>query len=208
MIKKIINRRDKGGIGIAIVSLFMLMLLELYIMVPALYQIRVTQAQSIQDDLHLSNLACYKDIDMSALAKAPVKEDDHEDIYVDDIKIKDPDTALSTFEEYLKFNMNLDNNFNPKNSGIIMSPIVVQEFTIYNVDKGSNTVSVESYNSNTHMFTTTVKQYKDGNNYLIRTSNDKPVENTCVSSTISFKTKTIFGNTIQSHASVDTDITK
>lgn len=207
MIKKIINRKDKGGIGIAIVSLFMLMLLELYIMIPALYQIGVEQAQDIQDDLHLSNLAVYKDVDMNTLAKATVKESS-QGIYVDDLKIGDPNTALNTFKDYLETNMNLNSNFYPKNSGIIVGQVAIQEFTIYNVDKDSNIVTVERYNDNTHMFTTDVEQYKSGESYLVKTSNNKAVEDTCVSSAISFETKTIFGNTAQQHVSVDTDITK
>lgn len=191
MFKKLLRKKNKGDASIGVLSLFMLILIALALMFAVFYRILINRMQSVQDDITLSNLAVYKNIDLDTLGQDGT------------LKISDSNAAFETFKKHLKINMKLDDNLNGLNGSAADGQVTIDEFTIYNV-KG-NTVDILTYSSNTHMFT---ESMADKSLSQVKTSDNSIVKNTSVHATIRFNTDILFGKKKEITTSVDTDIVK
>jgi len=191
MLKKFLRKKNKGDASIAVLSLFMLILITLALMFAVFYRILINRIQSVQDDVTLSNLAVYKNIDLDALGQDDI------------LKIRDPNAAFETFKKHLKNNMKLDDNLNGLNGSAADGQVTIDEFTIYNV-KG-NTVDILMYSADTHMFT---ESTADKGLNEVKTSNNSIVKNTSIHAEIKFNTDILFGQKKETTVSVDTDIVK
>lgn len=192
MLREFLRKKSKGDASIAGLSAFMIILISVTLIFTVFYRIIVNEAQSVQDDVTLSNLAVYKNIDLDSLS-----QDDKW------IRISDPNAAFETFKKHLKNNMKLDINLNGLNGSIADGQVSIDEFTIYNV-RGNN-VDIWTYSPNTHMFT---ESQADRSLTLVKTSNNSIVKNTSVHATIRFNTDIVFGQKKETTVSVDTDIVK
>lgn len=191
MFKKLLRKKNKGDASIGVLSLFMLILITLALMFAVFYRILINRMQSVQDDVTLSNLAVYKNIDLDTLGQDGT------------LKISDSNAAFETFKKHLKINMKLDDNLNGLNGSAADGQVTIDEFTIYNV-KG-NTVDILTYSSNTHMFT---ESMADKSLSQVKTSDNSIVKNTSIHATIRFNTDILFGKKKEITTSVDTDIVK
>lgn len=191
MLKKFLKKKSKGDASIAGLSLFMLILITLALMFAVFYKIMINRIQSVQDDVTLSNLAVYKNIDLDALGQDGT------------LKISDSNAAFETFKKHLKINMKLDNSLNGLNGSAADGQVTIAGFTIYNV-KG-NTVDILTYSPNTHMFT---ESTVDKSLSVVKTSDNSIVKNTTIHATIKFNTDILFGQKKETSVSVDTDILK
>lgn len=191
MFNKFLRKKNKGDASIAVLSLFMLIFITLSLMFAAFYRILINRTQSVQDDVTLSNLAAYKNIDLDALGQDGT------------LKISDSNAAFETFKKHLETNMKLDDNLNGINGSAAYGQVTIDEFTIYNVKE--NTVDILTYSPNTHMFT---ESTADKSLSVVKTSDNSIVKNTCIHSTIKFNTDILFGQKKETSISVDTDIVK
>lgn len=191
MLKKFFRKKNKGEASIAVLSLFMLILITLALMFAVFYRILINKIQSVQDDVTLSNLAVYKNIDLDVLGQDNI------------LKISDPNATFATFKKHLKNNMKLDDNLNGLNGSAADGQVTIDEFTIYNV-KG-NIIDIWAYSPNTHMFT---ESEADKSLDPVKTSDNSVVKNTSVHATIKFNTDILFGQKKETTVSVDTDIVK
>lgn len=191
MLKKLLRKKSKGDVSIAVLSLFMIIIISLALMFVVFYRIIVNRAQSVQDDVTLSNLAVYKNIDLDVLGQAGT------------LKISDPNAAFETFKKHLETNMKLDENLNGLSGSTADGQVIISEFTIYNVN--GNAVDILTYSPDTHMFTESTADKSLG---IVKTSDDSIVKNTSVHATIRFNTDILFGQKKEITTSVDTDIVK
>lgn len=192
MLKRFLKKKSKGDASIAALSAFMLILLSIALMFTIFYRVIINRVQNVQDDVTLSNLAVYKNIDLTALA-----DDDKW------LRINDPNAAFETFKEHLKTNMKLDAKLNGLSGSAADGQVTIDEFTIYNV-RGNN-VDIWTYGPDTHMFT---ESSADRSLTVLKTSDDSVVKNTSVHATIKFNTDILFGQKKETSVSVDTDIVK
>lgn len=191
MLKKFLRKKNKGNVSITALSLFMLILITFTLMFAVFYRVLINKMQSVQDDVTLSNLAVYKNIDLDPLGQDGT------------LRISDSNAAFETFKKHLKINMKLDDNLNGLSVSAADGQVTIDEFTIYNV-KG-NTVDILTYSSDTHMFTeSTVNKGLNP----VKTSNNSIVKNTSIHATIKFNTNILFGQKKETSISVDTDIVK
>lgn len=191
MLKKLLRKKSRGDASIAGLSIFMLILISLVLMFTVFYKIIINRVQDVQDDVTLSNLAVYKNIDLDALGQDNI------------LKISDPNAAFETFKKHLKNNMKLDDNLNGLSGSAADGQVIVDEFTIYNV-KG-NIIDIWTYSPNNHMFTESIADMSLG---IVKTSDNSIVKNTSVHATIKFNTDILFGQKKETSVSVDTDIVK
>lgn len=191
MLKKLLRKKSRGDASIAGLSIFMLILISLVLMFTVFYKIIINRVQDVQDDVTLSNLAVYKNIDLDVLGQDGI------------LKISDPNAAFETFKRHLETNMKLDSNLNGLSGSAADGQVTVDEFTIYNV-KG-NIVDIWTYSSNNHMFTESTADMSLG---IVKTSDNSIVKNTSVHATIKFNTDILFGQKKETSVSVDTDIVK
>lgn len=190
--KKLFRNKEGSATAIAIMSLFIIMIVAMGGVIALDYSALNVKVEGVQDDLAYSNLATYKNVDMSLLAY-----DDS------NLEIDDTSGALNTFEEYLKNNMKLDRNMDGLKGSIADGHVNIDELTFYNVD--GNTVKILSYNKNTGSF---IASTEDKSKTTIRTSNNKIITNSCVHSTIDFDVDLPFGIKKMTTVSTDTDITR
>lgn len=192
MLKKLLRKKSKGDVSIAGLGLVMLILISLILMFTIFYKIIINKVQNVQDDITLSNLAVYKNIDLDSLTK------DNKCL-----RISDPNAAFETFKKHLEINMKLDANLNGLSDSAADGQVTIDEFTIYNVK--ANNVDIWTYSPSNHTF---VESELDRSLAVIRTSDDSIVNNTSVHTTISFNTDILFGQKKKTTVSVDTDIVK
>lgn len=191
MLKRLLKRKSKGDASIAGLSLFMLILISLALMFTVFYKIILNRVQSVQDDVTLSNLAVYKNVDLDVLGQDGT------------LKISNPNAAFETFKKHLETNMKLDVNLNGLDGSAADGQVTVDEFTIYNVK--DNIVDIWTYSPNTHMFT---ESTADKSFEVVKTSDNSIVKNTSVHATIKFNADILFGQKKETSVSVDTDIVK
>lgn len=191
MLREFLRKKSKGDASIAVLSLLMLILITLVLMFMVFYRIIIYKAQNVQDDVTLSNLAVYKNIDLDALGQDNI------------LKISDPNAAFETFKKHLKTNMKLDDNLNGLDGSAADGQVTISEFTIYNVK--DNNVDIWTYSPDTHMFT---ESTADKSLSSVKTSDNSIVKNTSVHATIKFDTDFLFGQKKETTTSVDTDIVK
>ncbi|MCX7884660.1 MAG: hypothetical protein N2448_06485 [Caloramator sp.] len=136
-------KKNKGAVQIIILSSWILFILIILIMFTLeIYMINI-KAERAQDDIVLSNLAVYKDIDLKALGDtAPV------------IKISEPMKAFQTFKTYLKKNMYLDENMNGTDRSVAVGNVNIESYIIYNVSGYS--MQIFTYNTAANNFDETI----------------------------------------------------
>lgn len=122
------------------------------------------KAERAQDDIVLSNLSAYKDIDLKALGDMPPI-----------IKISEPLKAFQTFNTYLKKNMYLDENMNGTDRSVAVGKVNIESYIIYNVSGYS--VQILNYNSSADNFNETIVNdirlnpvYSPSGNRIVKTS--------------------------------------
>ncbi|PJI10261.1 hypothetical protein CUB90_01275 [Clostridium sp. CT7] len=184
-----LNSKADGNAGVVICGMFTLIIVVLFGVFVMFTKVITTEAESVQDDVTLSNLAVYKNVDLNYLA-------------IDDRDLRiDPNAALETFKEHLKINMELDDNFNGLEGSVAVGKVTVNEFTIYNVN--SNSVDIYKYTDSCRTFV-----HSTGIRNITKTSDNSVVKNTSVHATIEYKVNLIFGGSQMVTTSVDTDIVK
>lgn len=191
MLKRLLKKKSKGDASIMALGLFMIILISIALMFTVFYRIILNRVQSVQDDVTLSNLAVYKNIDLDVLGQDGT------------LKISDPNAAFETFKKHLETNMKLDFNLNGLAGSAADGQVTIDEFTIYNVK--DNSVDIWTYNSGTHMFT---ESTADKSLNVVKTTDNSIVNNTSVHATIKFNTDILFGQKKETSISVDTDIVK
>lgn len=189
-IKNILSRKDEGNAGVVICAIFTLIIVALFGVFAMFQKFITTEAESVQDDVTLANLATYKNVDLNYLAI-----DDR------DLRISDYNAALETFKEHLERNMKLNSSLNALDGSIAVGKITIKEFTLYNV-LGSS-VDIYKYTDSCPDFTHSV-----GTKNVTRTSDNSIVKNTSVHVTIEYKVNLLFKENQIVTTSVDTDITK
>lgn len=191
MLKRLLKIKSKGDVSISVLSIFMLIIISLALMFAVFYRVIINRVQSVQDDVTLSNLAVYKNIDLDYLGKKGV------------LRISDVNGAFDTFKKHLQINMKLDSNLNGIGGSAADGQVVIDEFVIYNVE--GNNVDIWTYSSDTHMFT---ESYMDRSLSPVKTSDNSIVKNTSIHALIKFNTDILFGQEKETSVSVDTDIVK
>ncbi|MCR3759371.1 hypothetical protein KYB31_10270 [Clostridium felsineum] len=189
-IRRVLGRKDEGNAGIVICGMFTLIIVALFGVFVMFQMVIATEAESVQDDVTLSSLAVYKDVDINKF------------IDNNELEITDVNSAVQTFKYYLSKNMKLDLNLSPIGGSVASSQVTINEFTIYNVR--GNTAEILTYNNGN--FT----ESKVENMILnpVKTSNGSIVKNTTVHATISYNVRLLFGQESKVTTSVDTDIVK
>lgn len=141
MLKKITMKKD-GHIAIGLLAAFLLIL----VVVIAMFGIEIfflnLKAEKTQDDIVLSNLASYKDIDKLGLAESTKI-----------FRIGDPNAAFNTFKFYLEKNMLLDSNLNGLNHSIAVGKVNIKQYIIYNI--AGNTAQIYTLDPKSNIFTET-----------------------------------------------------
>ncbi|AAK79935.1 hypothetical protein BJV85_001900 [Clostridium acetobutylicum] len=181
----------KGDASIAVLSLFTVILMGLCLEFVFFHKLIMKEAEGVQDDVILSNLAVYKDVDMEALS---FKEGC--------LKISDYNAAFKTFKDHLQKNMRLDNNFNSLNGQFIEGNVTIDEFTIYNVE--NNYVEILTYSRENNEFTR--REIKNRSINVVKTTDNVVVKNTSVHAAISYDVRLLFGQKKRVMTSVDTDV--
>ncbi len=109
------------------------------------------------------------------------------------IIIKDPNMAITTWEENMKYNFSLDDNYNPKyETSFIKSKVDIKEFIIYNVDPTTNNITEYKYNADIGTFDSQTFLAAKG---IMKTTNGNTINVTTVDSEIGFKIDTLFNKT-------------
>ena len=166
-------KKRKGSLEIFIASVILTIVPLIIVTNLKLREIKVTN-NLIEDGLVASNLAA---------ATIDLKE------YGTTKNIINMDHAKSfnDFEDALKVNLKLDDNFEPKNKRLISSRVSIEKFTIYNVM--GNNIQVVNRNIDGSFETTMINNgfgsYKTPDGVLIKT--------TTIYSRISFKVKGLLG---------------
>lgn len=174
-------KKKKGGFvsGIfGILTLFLLFILFNFIVSK---EAIVSESETVHDSLVASNLAALgsKNLDLDLLAQYP-----------DIVEIKDPDAALVTFENFIKSNLKLDDNYNPIGRSFIKSKVSIKEFIIYNVNAETGDVVIYTLNTETMAFSKEDHPNGKGN---LKTPKGNVVNKTTIHSTIDFNINVIFG---------------
>lgn len=181
-------KKKKGYVLLPVFALFTFMLIFiLFMFVFTKYKI-VSEGEISSNALNASNLAALslKNIDMDSFLQNP-----DENL----ILIKDPNMALRTWEEHLKYNFSLDNTYEPKyKSNFIKSKVDIREFIIYNVNNVTNDVTKYEFNTNTHEFKET--DYPNGKGNILTPKGNK-VNVTTIHSKIGFTIEGMLNNSKQ-----------
>lgn len=179
-------KKKKGDLILPVFAIFTFMLLFiLFMFVFTKYKL-TCQGEISSNALNSSNLAAFskKNIDVDLLSESPSKKL---------ILIKDPNTALQTWEGHLKYNFSLDNNFEPKyKSNFIKSKVDIREFVVYNVNPITNNITTYELNTGTYGFKITNYPNGKGN---ITTPKGNKVNITTIHSKIGFTIETMLNNT-------------
>ena len=176
----------------------------LFILILIVYAMRLSciksEAEMTHDDLLSSELAAYKEIDLDKLGRS------------DDLKLivfSDYNAAYNTFKEYLHYNLNLDENLNPKDKkfNFIKSRVNIEQFIIYNMEGNDIHRIILQENNSGGVNIVSDDLIKDGKDKT-KTPCGKIVESTTLYAKIGFDIERIFGQT--QHVSIDeqTDIIK
>lgn len=186
--------KHKGSIAI-VWTWFVMLTIIIFLGVMEMYFINA-KAEMVQNDIVLSNLATYKNIDKKRLGDEP-------QVFC----LSDPEAALKTFKEYLAKNMNLDNNLVARENSVAKGNVIVKDYIIYNVE--GTKAEVYTLNSNTNTFSKAT--ITDINSKPIYTPNKTRVTKTSIHATLRFNIepimKGILGATKEVEVTADTDIT-
>lgn len=191
---KLTDKKHKGAISILVVWLLTLIILislgilEMYLM--------NTKAEMVQNDIVLSNLATYRDIDKKKLGDEP-------QVFC----FSNPEVALKTFKEYLSKNMNLDSNLVARENSIAKGKVNIKEYIIYNIEGAK--AEIYTLNGNSGTFSKMI--INDINSKPIYTPNKTRVTKTSIHATLRFNIepllKGIVGERKEVEITADTDIT-
>lgn len=175
--------KKKGNFSIAVAALFTFLLLYILFMFEITKYKLACEGELVHNQLTSSNLAGFstKNVDMDLLSQSPSKKL---------ILIKDPLAVLTTWEGHLKYNFNLDDNYNPKSkTSFMQSKVDIKEFIIYNVNTETNNVTEYDLNTDTGLFT--VSEHMNGKGNL-KTPKGNVVKVTTIHSTVGFTIDTMF----------------
>lgn len=166
------------------------------------------KAESAKDDITLSNLATYKDINRFALGEEPqIFKFENNKTLSNDPSIEDTIAAFNTFKVYLQKNMKLDTNLNGTSKSIAVGQVNIQKYIIYNVI--NNSVEILTYNNGTNSFNKTV--VSDFNSTPVTTPCGTVIKKTSIHTTLEFNIVPLMKGTVGSTRKVtvraDTDIT-
>ena len=100
------------------------------------------------------------------------------------IVVSNPDNAYRLFQDALKINMGLDEEWNSTDHSGISGEVIIQEYIIYNV-RGSN-VDIYHFGNTTYFHTVA------GGLGIVEAPNGQKIESTSVYSKISFTVEGIF----------------
>lgn len=138
-----IGGKKKGSISVWVLSLGLLFILVLTASGAIdIYLVNI-KADKVRDDIVLSNLAVYADLDMTQLAKTPRI-----------FKLRNSNDAVKLFKQYIQKNMALDTNMNGTENSIAVGQVKIKEYIIYSV-MGDN-IEISKYNPSNGSFTTSV----------------------------------------------------
>lgn len=138
-----IGGKKKGSISVWVLSLGLLFILVLTASGAIdIYLVNI-KADKARDDIVLSNLAVYADLDMTQLAKTPRI-----------FKLRNSNDAVKLFKQYIQKNMALDTNMNGTENSIAVGQVKIKEYIIYSV-MGDN-IEISKYNPSNGSFTTSV----------------------------------------------------
>lgn len=196
--KKILGKK-KGNFSIIVAALFTLLLLYILFMFEFTKYRIACEGELVHNELVSSNLAAFstKNLDLDLLSQSPSKKL---------ITIKDPFAALSTWESHLKYNFNLDDDYNPKYKiSFIQSKVDIKEFILYNVNTETNNVTEYDLNTNTGLFSITEHINGKGN---IKTPKGNVINVTTIHSTVGFTIDTMLKHTKYIDISEDTFVYK
>lgn len=194
--KNLFKRKNQGSISIGILlSWFLFIILILLSFSIEIYFVNL-RANMVRDDIVLSNLATYKDIDLRALGDDPSV-----------FKLSNPKKALSTFKIYLKKNMRLDDNMCGKDNSAAIGQVIIKQYIIYNIS--GNNAEIYTYDTTNGEFIRSV--VNDITNNPIVTPYGTVVKRTSIHTTLEFQIQTILngfsGNKRSVKVMADTDIT-
>lgn len=196
--KKILGKK-KGNFSIAVAILFTFLLLYILFMFEITKYKLACEGELVHNELTSSNLAAFstKNLDLDLLSQSPSKKL---------IIVKDPFAALNTWERHLKYNFNLNDNYNPKSkTSFIQSKVDIKEFILYNVNTVTNTVTEYDLNTDTGLFSITQHINGKGN---IKTPKGNVVNVTTIHSTVGFTIDTMLKKTKYVDIGEDTFIYK
>ena len=138
-----VGGKKKGSISVWVLSLGLLFILVLTASGAIdIYLVNI-KADKARDDIVLSNLAVYADLDMTQLAKTPRI-----------FKLRNSNDAVKLFKQYIQKNMALDTNMNGTENSIAVGQVKIKEYIIYSV-MGDN-IEISKYNPSNGSFTTSV----------------------------------------------------
>ncbi|MCR3758895.1 hypothetical protein KYB31_07815 [Clostridium felsineum] len=154
----------------------------------------VSESEIIHDSLVSTNLAVFsiKNLDMNLLSEYPEKK-----ITI----LKSPSDAYYTFEKHLRYNLGLNDNFEPNNKKFIKSKVNTTEFIIYNVSNND----ITEYDLDTSNTTFNKTYYPDAVGKM-KTPKGNVIKATTVYSKIDFDIETMFNNVKHVDVSEDTAI--
>ncbi len=183
---KILKSKKKGiGFIVQIIAFFLIFALFLIIYtVSTIYRLN-NEHDMIKDSLTLANLAPFNqpNLNLDLLSEYP-----DENV----IMIKDPYSALQTWETTLEDNLKLDESFKPMNSSsFIKSKVDIKNFIIYNVNAETKDVTEYTLNPSTMLFDS--EDYPNGEG-VVKTPSGTILNITTIYSTIGF-TINIYSNT-------------
>lgn len=180
-LKKILRKKEKGSVFlIEVCGFFLTIFIMAIVLIVHTYFVLNNDGQEAQNALVISNMSIYNspNLDLNTLSENPQGK------Y---IGIKDPEAALGTWEEHLKYNLNLDQSYTSINSkSFIKSKVDIKDFIIYNVSASSNTVTVYTLNPSTMLFDENI--YPIGN---VKDPKGRNIKVSCVYSNIGFTVNTI-----------------
>lgn len=194
MIKKLFLKKQKGSFILQISAFYIVIFLVVFSLA-AFTRYRLNGYGQISvNALNSANLSIFssKIINLDILSQSPSKKV---------IIIKDPQAALQTWEDRLKFNLNLDNNYMPKySSSFILSKVDINQFILYNVNDFTKDVTVYTLNPTTGEFDVTDYPNSEGE---LKTPNGNVVNITTLHTDIGFTINVIGGQNKYVHISRD-----
>lgn len=191
-------KKKQGSMIVEGTIVFMIIIIMILIIYSFTYSAIKAESEMVFDDLVTSELAVFKNVDLIELSKSK---------NLDLLIINEKEQALETFKEYLKINLNLNDDFTPTNSeNYISGKVGIDEFTIYNVYDsdigGGNNVKIWSWSEKGGI------KEDVGVKGVLKTPNSKTVENTTIYAKISLGIKMPIVHEVTVHPSQTVDITK
>lgn len=167
-------------------GIYLVVLLMILINVQLQIRIFMTTSTYMEDALAASNLASAV-IDIREYGKTHI------------VKIKSPDDAFELYQDALKQNLTLDDNWESRQKDLIYGQVEILKYEIYNVEK--NNITIYSYGTEGEAVQTITNGLGK-----VYTPDGALVESTSVYSKIGFPVKGILGVVIDARKDKTVDI--